>query len=494
MEIRLPAPSLIVLVGPSSAGKTTWAGEHFAANEIVSTDALRAMAGTGPDDQEAGTAAFDLLETIVNERLRRGLTTVIDTLGSDGKRRRSWIERSHQVGIPVYAVVFETAKAEAERRNAGRDRPLPKTVLAKQFAGHAKTVEALADEGFDGILNEQPVAVVAPQFIQEAKTEEPKESATRHTFGLILSRFDWPGQREERAEQIGAVAQRAEAAGFRDLWVMDHFRQIPAVGRQWEDMPESYTTLAYLAGVTSSIRLGALVAGVTYRNPAHLGKIVATLDFLSGGRANCGIGAAWDKAEHAGYGWEFPETRYRYDLLEDTLQMLPLLWGKGSPSFEGAVYQAEELICYPRPIQEHIPILVGGGGERKTLRLVAQYADAANVFGDPGRVKHKVDVLEAHCETVERDPDEIEVTHLTNVLAAPDRSALRNRVDELRGRNTSVEEYSRTYNAGTPDDHAELFAAYADAGASHSIVSMPDVHLEGSIESFAAVIAAFAHS
>ena len=490
METRLPAPSLIVLVGPSSAGKTTWAAEHFAANEIVSTDALRAMAGTGPDDQEAGTAAFDLLESIVDERLRRGLTTVIDTLGSDEKRRSSWIERSHQADMPVYAVVFDTPKDEAERRNSERDRPLPKTVLGKQFTSHNKTVKAIAEEGFDSVLTEQPVAVVAPQFIKEQQEEEASDTAIGHTFGLILSRFDWPGEREERAEQIGAIAGRAEAAGFRDLWVMDHFRQIPSVGRQWEDMPESYTTLAYLAGITSTIRLGALVAGVTYRNPAHLGKIVATLDFLSGGRANCGIGAAWDEAEHLAYGWEFPATSHRYDLLEDTLQMLPLLWGKGSPSFDGNVFQAEELICYPRPIQDHIPILVGGSGERKTLRLVAEYADACNVFGDPDRVRHKVEVLEAHCVAVERDPDEIEVTHLTNVVAAADRASLRDRVDELRGRNTSVEDYSRRNNAGLVDDHVELFSAYAKAGASHSIVAMPDVHLEGSIEAIAEVIAA----
>ena len=375
MDTRLPAPSLVVLVGPSAAGKTTWAGEHFAGNEIVSADTLRAMVGTGTEDQEAGTAAFGILETVVDTRFRRDLTTVIDTLGFDDKRRQSWIDRAHKVGIPVYAILFDTPGEECERRNAQRDRPIPKNVLRKQIS----------------------------KFRIESG----------HTFGLILSRFDWGGEREERADHLGAIAQRAEAAGFRDLWVMDHFRQIPQVGRAWEDMPESYTTLAYIAGITSTIRLGALVAGVTYRNPAHLGKIIATLDFLSGGRANCGIGAAWDQAEHHAYGWHFPPTSYRYDLLEDTLQMLPLLWGKGSPGFEGKVFQAEELTCYPRPIQDHIPILVGGAGERKTLRLVAQYADACNVFGTPERVHSKVEVLHEHCESLERDPEEIEVTHLS---------------------------------------------------------------------------------
>jgi F420-dependent oxidoreductase-like protein len=490
METRLPAPSLIVLVGPSGAGKTTWAAEHFAPGEVVSSDVIRGMVGTGAQDQQASGAAFDLLEAIVDERLRRGLTTVIDTLGFDDGRRASWIERAHTAGIPAYAVLFDTPGEECERRNAESERPLTKTVLRKQITRYPKVAEAVAGEDFDGVLTEQPVAVVGRQFVEATRPATMSEAPSTHTFGLILSRFDWPGERDERGDRLGSIARRAEAAGFRDLWVMDHFRQIPSVGRAWEDMPESYTTLSYLAGVTTTIRLGALVTGISYRNPAHLGKIVATLDFLSGGRANCGLGAAWDEEEHRAYGWDFPSKGFRFDLLEDTLQMLPLLWGKGSPSFAGKVFQADELICYPRPIQEHIPILVGGSGERKTLRLAAAYADACNVFGDPDRVRHKVGVLEKHCAEVERDPTEIEVTHLTNALAAPDRTALRSRVDEVRGRSTS-EEYTRRNNAGTPDDLATLFDAYHDAGATHSIVALPDVHLEGSVEAFGEVIEVF---
>jgi F420-dependent oxidoreductase-like protein len=490
METRLPAPALVVLVGPSASGKTTWAARHFAANEIVSSDALRAMAGTGPDDQAAGTAAFDLLDRIVDERLRRGLTTVIDTLGYDAERRAAWIDRAAEAAVPAFAVLFDTPGEECERRNAERRHPVPRSVLRKQITRFPKEAAAIAGEGFENVLTEQTVAVVAPQFLQDPT--EPSEAPPAHTFGLIVSRFDWPGERHERAIQLASIARRAEAAGFRDLWVMDHFRQIPTVGRHWEDMPESYTALAYLAGVTDTIRLGALVAGVTYRNPAHLGKIVATLDVLSGGRANCGIGAAWDEAEHRAYGWDFPPTAHRYALLEDTLQLLPLLWGKGAPSFEGKVVHAEELICYPRPVQEHIPILLGGSGERTTLRLVAEYADACNVFGKPDRVRHKVGVLEHHCAAVERDPATIEITHLTNALAAVDRASLRDRVNELRGRSTTAEDYAATFNAGTTGDLIALFTAYAAAGASHSIVSMPDVHLEGGVEAFGEVIGHFA--
>jgi F420-dependent oxidoreductase-like protein len=490
METRLPAPALIVLIGPSAAGKTTWAEAFFAANEIVSSDVLRGMAGTGPDDQAAGTAAFDLLDRIVGERLRRGLTTVIDTLGYDADRRASWLSRARHTGVPAFVILFDTPGEECERRNAERNRPIPKTVLRRQIARFTAEAAAVAAEGWDGVLTEQTVAVVAPQFIRDHPSAS--EAPPAHTFGLTVSRFDWDGDRHERAVQLASIAGRAEAAGFRDLWVMDHFRQIPQIGRRWEDIPESYTALGYLAGLTSTIRLGTLVSGVTYRNPVHLGKIIATLDVLSGGRANCGIGIGWDEAEHRAYGWDFPSTSDRYALLEDTLRLLPLLWGKGAPSFEGRTITADELICYPRPIQEHIPILLGGSGERTTLRLVARYADACNVFGSPERVRHKVDVLEAHCADLDRDPATVEVTHLTNALVATDRAALRDRVDRLRGRNTTAEDFSAAYNAGTADDHVALFGAYAAAGASHSIVAMPDAHLEGSIEAFAEVIGHFA--
>jgi len=222
-----------------------------------------------------------------------------------------------------------------------------------------------------------------------------------------------------------------------------------------------------------------------------LGKMIASLDVLSGGRAICGLGIAWDEKEHDAYGIQFPPAPVRYDTLEETLQMLPLLWGKGSPEFHGDHIEADELVCYPRPIQATIPIVIGGSGEKKTLRLVAKYADACNLFGDPGRVAHKVAILHRHCAEVERDPSTIEVTHLTSALAARDRPALRDRVERLRGRNTTAEEYMKRSNAGTPDDLEALFTLYADAGAGHSIVALPDVALAGSIEAFADVIARF---
>jgi alkanesulfonate monooxygenase SsuD/methylene tetrahydromethanopterin reductase-like flavin-dependent oxidoreductase (luciferase family) len=259
-------------------------------------------------------------------------------------------------------------------------------------------------------------------------------------------------------------------------------------------MPEAYTVISYLAAVTESLRLGVLVSGITHRHPAVLGRMVATLDVLSGGRANLGLGVAWDRKEHEGYGIPFPSTSERYALLEDTLEMLPLLWGKGAPSFQGKVVSAAALSCYPRPIQDPIPILIGGSGEEKTLRLVARHAQACNLFGRPDVVARKVEVLHRHCAEIGRDPTEVEVTHLVNALTAPDRQALRERVELLRGRNSTAEEYAARYRAGTPEDQFAHFTAYASAGAGHSIVVLPDVHLEGSIEAFANVIELFRHS
>lgn len=493
MELRLPAPCLIVLVGPAGSGKSTWSARTFSDTEIVSSDRLRAMVGAGEDDQSAGTVAFGLLEQIVAERLRRRLTTVIDTLGLDRENRRRWVALAHAARVPAFAVVFDTPPAEIRRRNSERPRPLPKGVLDRQITRFEKVRAEIEEDGFDQTLTEQPIAVVAPGIVAAGSASGPDGGRPGgHSFGLVVNRFDWDRGQGSMAEQLAAIAHRAEIAGFRDMWVMDHFRQIPRIGREWEDIPEAYVTLSYLAGVTSRIRLGALVTAVGHRHPVVLGKMVASLDVLSGGRANLGLGIGWDRAEHEGYGIPFPTTAARYDLLEDTLVMLPLLWGKGSPSFEGSTFSAAKLTCYPRPLQERIPILVGGSGEKVTLRLVARYADACNLFGRPEVVRHKVEALHRHCSELGRDPGQIEVTHLVDLMTAPDRGALRARVERLRGRNVPAEVFIARHNAGTVDDQLAHISAYRAAGATHSMVVLPDVHLDGSIETFAEVIAKLA--
>jgi F420-dependent oxidoreductase-like protein len=305
-------------------------------------------------------------------------------------------------------------------RERNRARPAP--VPAKVVAGQLRAVEGvqLGGEGFAAVHDAGEVVRVPAMFLTAPQAAaRQREDPMTLAFGLQLSRFDWPGHPANTAAALAEVARAAEEAGFASLWVMDHFLQIPQIGREWEDMLESYTALAYLAGVTSRIRLGALVTCVTYRNVAHLAKIVATLDVLSGGRAVCGIGAGWFEREHRLYGWEFPPPRERFALLEDALELLPLMWGPGSPPFEGRTLSVSETVCYPRPLQERVPILVGGSGERRTLRLVARHADACNLFGDPATVRHKVAVLRDHCAAVGRDPASVEVTHFAPVAEAP---------------------------------------------------------------------------
>jgi len=272
--------------------------------------------------------------------------------------------------------------------------------------------------------------------------------------------------------------------------VMDHVMQIPQVGRPWEDMPESWTTLAWLAARTATARLGVLVTGVTLRNPAHLAKIVATADVLSGGRVICGLGAAWWEHEHRLYGWTFPPVAQRFALLEDAVQLLPLMWGPGSPAFKGVVLDVPEAICYPRPIQDHVPIVIGGSGERRTLRLAAQYADACNLFGDPGTVERKVDVLRRHCVDVGRDPAEVRVTHLSTAVAARSGRELDVVVDRLRPRVAPPESVLGHLGAGTVADQITRYRALAAAGVQTAIVALPDVATPGALESFGEVIAA----
>ena len=209
-------------------------------------------------------------------------------------------------------------------------------------------------------------------------------------FGLQIGRFTWPGAPAETAARLGTIARAAEEVGFSSISVMDHFVQIPSIGREWEDMLESTATLGYLAAATSTARLGTLVTGVTYRNPAHVAKIVATLDVLSGGRAFCGLGAAWFGREHELYGWEFPPLPQRYELLEDDVAAVAADVGQGNAAVLRPAHLRRRRDLLPRPLQEHVPILVGGSGERRTLRLVARHADACNLFGDPDTVRHKV--------------------------------------------------------------------------------------------------------
>ncbi len=488
----LPAPCLVVLVGPGASGKSTWAAANFATDTIVSSDRLRAVVGAGEDDVTASTDAFALLDDIVARRVGRGLTTVIDTLGLDSARRRGWLELARGHAMPCVAVAFDTPADECRARNRGRPKRIPADVLAGQLRSWPGIRDGLGEEGFDQVLTPVPVRVVPTAFVgASAAARRQQERPTGLRFGLHIGEFSAPGGAGATAGWLREVALAAETAGFDAIYVMDHFRQIPQIGRPWDDFLESHTTLAYLAACTTRVQLGALVSGITYRNVAHLGKIVATLDVLSGGRATCGLGLAWFGAEHTAYGWPFPPVAERYALLEDALELLPLLWGPGSPSYQGRVLTVPEAVCYPRPLQEHVRMIVGGGGETRTLRLAAQYADAANVFGDAAAVRHKTAVLEKHCKDVGRDPAEVVMTHLSTTLVGADDTHLAAFVEQRRPRRRSAAWYAASVNAGTVDDQVGRFRELAEAGAAEVIVRLPDLDDPSSLDRFSRVISAF---
>ncbi|AXB42163.1 LLM class F420-dependent oxidoreductase [Amycolatopsis albispora] len=235
-------------------------------------------------------------------------------------------------------------------------------------------------------------------------------------LGFHLPIFDIEGGTTAIAGELARVGTAAEAAGATWLSFMDHYFQIEPTGLPAEaNMLEGYTTLGFLAAHTSTIDLGLLVTGVTYRHPGLLAKIVTTLDVLSGGRAVLGLGAAWFEREHHGLGVPYPPVAERFERLEETLRICEQMWDPGNNGpFEGKHYQLAETLCSPQPINRP-KVLIGGGGERKTLRLVAQYGDACNLFGSsPEDVKHKLDVLRKHCDDVGTDYAAIQKTIIAN--------------------------------------------------------------------------------
>jgi F420-dependent oxidoreductase-like protein len=232
-------------------------------------------------------------------------------------------------------------------------------------------------------------------------------------------RFDWAGSPAEMGSRVGDLARRAEAVGVRTLSFMDHYFQMDMAAPATDPMLEGYTALGFVAGLTERLRLRLLVTGVTYRHPGLLAKIVTTLDVLSAGRAELGIGAAWYEREHRGLGVTFSPTAERFERLEEALQICLQMWSDDDGPYRGAHYQLDETLCHPGPVSEPRPrIMIGGGGERKTLRLVASYSDACNIIGPPQELAHKIDVLRRHCDEVGRDIHEIEITTMFRDLGA----------------------------------------------------------------------------
>jgi F420-dependent oxidoreductase-like protein len=271
-------------------------------------------------------------------------------------------------------------------------------------------------------------------------------------IGLQIPSFTWPGGTEAIGPTVGRIAHQADEIGFDSIWVMDHFFQIRGVGKPEEPMLEGWTTLGFLAANTKRARLGLMVGGVHYRLPGLWVKAATTLDVLSGGRAWLGIGAAWNEDESRSLGFPFPPLGQRFEMLDETLQIAHQMWQgeRGSEAeFHGRHYDATRLMNSPQSISRpRVPIMIGGGGERKTLRLVAKYADASNVFGGPEMIAHKYAVIREHCADIGRNPDEIERTNLQTIDLGRD----------------------------SPARIVDRFGELADAGAQHVIVSVANVH------------------
>lgn len=263
------------------------------------------------------------------------------------------------------------------------------------------------------------------------------------------------------------MAEAAEEAGFNGISLMDHLMQIPQVGREWEDFPEVFSALGFLAGRTTRLSLGALVTNVRLRNSALLAKMLATIDVLSGGRTFCGLGAGWFKSEQVAYGYEFEGAGRRLDRLEDALTILPLMWGPGKATYQGKVESVIEAVCYPRPVGK-IPIIVGGRGPR-TIKLAASLADGLNVVGTKNLREH-VDLFRASAVKASRDPDELEVSVLDTPLLGSDRSDVAALVEGHRGR-LGASVFAASHHAGTAIDHIDRLRALAGAGVGAIYIS-----------------------
>ena len=294
-------------------------------------------------------------------------------------------------------------------------------------------------------------------------------------IGLQINRFDWPGGTTAIGPTLARIVRSADDAGFDSLWVMDHFFQIRGIGPAEDPMLEGWTTLGFMAANTSRARLGLMVGGVHYRLPGLWVKAATTLDVLSGGRAYLGIGAAWNQDESDALGFPMPPLGTRFEMLEETLRIAHAMWQgeRGTQeAFAGSQYVAGRLLNSPQSISRpRVPIMIGGGGEKKTLRLVAQYADATNVFGGPEMIARKYAILREHCKEVGRPYAEIERSTLQNT-----------RLSATGGE-----------GGETPEAAAARFAPLAEAGAQHVVLGIGNIEQPG-VEVLAARLAALVHA
>jgi F420-dependent oxidoreductase-like protein len=288
------------------------------------------------------------------------------------------------------------------------------------------------------------------------------------------------------ADSLKNLITKAENSGFDSFWVMDHFHQIQFVGRPEEPMLEGWTVLSMLAGITTKIKIGTLVTGIIYRYPSVLAKVAATLDILSKGRLFMGIGAAWNEQESLAYGISFPSNQERLLRLEEAIQIIRKMWTEEPyASFKGKYYQINNAYCNPKPIQKPSPpILVGGSGERKTLKIVAKYADACNLFGSIESVKNKLGILKEHCKNVGRDYDSILKTKLGTIVVDDNKEVAKNRVRETF-RGIPEDQIKEFVIYGTPEDIQRQIEALEQVGIQYLIVNFESSRELKALDTFA---------
>ena len=462
----IPDPSLVVLVGPSGSGKSTWAAQNFRTEEIISSDRLRAMVGSGEHDLDASADAFSMLDQMVEARLRRRLLTLVDTLGFDEERRRRHLGLARELGLPAILVLFDVPEQVCRERNRERVRPVPSSTLTSQLRRFRQIRGNLADEGWEMRAAGEAVSIKAAFSRAESGLSDVPPAGTPRKLRMFLhlSRFDGPGDMRSR---LLSMAEAAEDAGFAGLSLMDHLTQIPQVGREWEDFPEAYSALAFLAGRTAALSLGALVTNVRLRNPALLAKMLATIDVLSEGRVFCGLGAGWFEAEQRAYGYDFDPPRRRLDRLEDALAILPMMWGPGKASYRGKVESVANAVSYPRP-KRKIPIIVGGRGDR-TIKLAGRYADGLNLVGEKD-LERCIELFRKSADESGRDPAELEVSVLDTPLLGGDRGEVARLVEAHRGR-VAASAFAARHHAGTVGDHVDRLGRLTTRGVEALFVS-----------------------
>jgi F420-dependent oxidoreductase-like protein len=283
-------------------------------------------------------------------------------------------------------------------------------------------------------------------------------------IGLQIPSYTWPGGDAAIGPTFARIVRTADEVGFDSIWVMDHFLQIPSVGQAEEPMLEGWSALAYAAALTKRATLGLMVGGIHYRQAGLWAKLATTLDVLSGGRAWLGIGAAWNEQESHALGFPFPPLGQRFEMLEETLQIVHAMWtGEHGTqeAFEGRHYHPERLLNSPQAIRKpHPPIMIGGGGEQKTLRLVARYADATNIFGGAENLRHKYAVLRERCAEIGRPFDEIERSNLNAFRVSPQGGG----------------------ETATPTEMVDRMGGWHEAGSQHAIFAIRNVAEPGILE------------